>query len=117
MDLSPWDFWTADGKASPGTARDRRDARGACSSDARPSRREPLLHPRGRGVADIPSARAARAERLGALVPGAGHLVHMPAHIYMRIGRYADAEARQRARGARSTACTSRRTSPRASTR
>ena len=24
-------------------------------------------------------------------MPGAGHLVHMPAHIYMRVGRYADA--------------------------
>src|SRR5207302_3483233 len=31
------------------------------------------------------------AERLAALMPGAGHLVHMPAHIYIRVGRYADA--------------------------
>ncbi|MGR9108974.1 MAG: tetratricopeptide repeat protein, partial [Gammaproteobacteria bacterium] len=34
----------------------------------------------------LPSAR-----RLPALVPGSGHLVHMPAHIYLRIGRYRDA--------------------------
>jgi tetratricopeptide (TPR) repeat protein len=33
------------------------------------------------------------AERLAALMPGAGHLVHMPAHIYVRVGRYADAIA------------------------
>src|SRR3989475_2445653 len=33
------------------------------------------------------------AERLAALMPGAGHLVHMPAHIYIRVGRYADAIA------------------------
>lgn len=40
----------------------------------------------------------ASAERLPGLVPGAGHLVHMPAHVYMRIGRYEDAaEANRRA--------------------
>ena len=33
------------------------------------------------------------AERLAALMPGAGHLVHMPAHIYIRVGRYSDAIA------------------------
>src|SRR3989475_267705 len=33
------------------------------------------------------------AERLAALMPGAGHVVHMPAHIYIRVGRYADAIA------------------------
>ena len=38
------------------------------------------------------------AERLANLMPGAGHLVHMPAHIYIRVGRYADAsEANVRA--------------------
>ncbi len=31
------------------------------------------------------------AERLAKLMPGAGHIVHMPAHIYLRMGRYADA--------------------------
>jgi tetratricopeptide (TPR) repeat protein len=31
------------------------------------------------------------ADRLGPLSPGAGHLVHMPSHIYLRIGRYNDA--------------------------
>jgi tetratricopeptide (TPR) repeat protein len=31
------------------------------------------------------------AERLASLMPGAGHIVHMPAHIYIRVGRYADA--------------------------
>ena len=31
------------------------------------------------------------ADRLAALMPGAGHIVHMPGHIYSRVGRYADA--------------------------
>jgi tetratricopeptide (TPR) repeat protein len=34
---------------------------------------------------------AAAADRLRELVPGSGHLVHMPAHIYTRVGRYHDA--------------------------
>jgi len=33
----------------------------------------------------------AAAERLLTLAPGAGHLVHMPSHIFRRLGRYADA--------------------------
>ena len=38
------------------------------------------------------------AQRLAGLAPAAGHLVHMPAHIYMRVGRYDDAaEANRRA--------------------
>src|SRR5262249_36514589 len=43
---------------------------------------EASLHPE-RGLA--------AADRLGTLVPGAGHLVHMPSHIYMRVGDYAAA--------------------------
>ncbi len=31
------------------------------------------------------------ADRLAQLMPGAGHMVHMPSHIYIRVGRYADA--------------------------
>jgi tetratricopeptide (TPR) repeat protein len=37
-----------------------------------------------------PERAEAVADRLAALMPGAGHLVHMPSHIYMRVGRYAD---------------------------
>ncbi len=38
-----------------------------------------------------PSRGVPSAERLAALMPGAGHLVHMPSHIYLRVGRYHDA--------------------------
>jgi len=38
-----------------------------------------------------PGRGAVAADRLRALVPGSGHLVHMPAHIYTRVGRYHDA--------------------------
>ena len=40
---------------------------------------------------DSPDRAEAAADRLGPLSPGAGHLVHMPSHIYLRIGRYHDA--------------------------
>lgn len=45
-----------------------------------------------------PARGAAAADRLRDLVPGSGHLVHMPAHIYARVGRWHDAVlANQRA--------------------
>ena len=40
-----------------------------------------------------PKKAEAAADRLGDLVPVAGHLVHMPSHIYLRLGRYHDAVA------------------------
>jgi tetratricopeptide (TPR) repeat protein len=48
-----------------------------------------------------PTRAEAAADRLADLVPGAGHLVHMPSHIYYRGGRYQDAaEANERASAA-----------------
>ena len=41
--------------------------------------------------AAFPERAVPSADRLGQLMPGAGHLVHMPAHIYIRVGRYSDA--------------------------
>ena len=43
----------------------------------------------------------AAADRLLTLMPAAGHMVHMPSHIYQRVGRYADAVRSERAGGAR----------------
>src|SRR5690606_8123545 len=40
-----------------------------------------------------PSRAEAAADRLRGAAPAAGHLVHMPAHIYVRVGRYADSIA------------------------
>ena len=51
-------------------------------------RRDSLLHPHRGGFATIRSARLAGANRLATLAPGAGHIVHMPAHIYIRTGDY-----------------------------
>ncbi len=42
-------------------------------------------------ASDTPERAEAGADRLAGLAPGVGHLVHMPAHIYLRVGRYHDA--------------------------
>lgn len=88
MLLSPWNYWT-DGKPRPGTE----------SLLARLERVQRMApeHPGGCHFyihaveAVYPERAVACADRLAALMPGAGHLVHMPAHIYVRVGRYADA--------------------------
>ena len=43
-----------------------------------------------------PERALAAAERIGAMMPAAGHLVHMPSHIYLRVGRYAEAAEQNR---------------------
>lgn len=91
MDLRPWNYWEKDGKPYPGTAefvaalervlRANADHPGACHF---------YIH----AVEAAQPARAVRcAERLASLMPGAGHLVHMPGHIYIRVGRWNDAIA------------------------
>jgi tetratricopeptide (TPR) repeat protein len=93
MDLRPWDLWKPDGRPQPDTEEivatlesvlaQNPDHPGAChyylhavEASLRPERALPC------------------AERLPGLMPGAGHLVHMPAHIYMRLGKYHEAVER-----------------------
>ena len=89
MDLSPWNYWNKDRSPRAGTrevlaALDRVLA----STPDHPGANHFYIH----AVEAVDPARAVpMAERLAALMPGAGHLVHMPGHIYVRVGRYADA--------------------------
>ncbi len=93
MDLTPWDYWASNGQRPKGRTAEilailervldkHPDHPGAIhyyihmvEASDRPERAEPY------------------ARRLGDLMPGAGHLVHMPFHIYFRLGRYLDALA------------------------
>lgn len=98
MDLQPWDYWEAAGARPKGRTAEilallekvlqaNPDHPGAIhyyihlvEASTDPKRAEPY------------------ADRLGRLMPGAGHLVHMPAHIYYRVGRYLDSlEANRKA--------------------
>ena len=89
MDTTPWNYWTPDGKPRPGTqevltALERVMAR----NPKHPGANHLYIHA---VEAAHPERGIAAADRLRDLVPGAGHLVHMPGHIYIRVGRYHDA--------------------------
>ena len=90
MDLRPWNYWTRDGVPYA------RDRRGAVARSRRCWRRT-QNHPGALHLwihlwepTDTPERAEAEADRLLPLMPGAGHIVHMPAHIYQRVGRHAD---------------------------
>ena len=89
MDLRPWDYWSKDGKPREGTAEVVADLEKVLASTPdHPGACHYYIH----AVEAVqPMKAVACAERLAALMPGAGHLVHMPAHIYIRVGRWADA--------------------------
>jgi tetratricopeptide (TPR) repeat protein len=92
MDTSPWNYWGKDGTPHPFTgevlaALDAVLARNPDHAGAI------HLYIHAVEASRDPSRAEAHADRLAALVPGAGHLVHMPAHVYLRVGRYADATA------------------------
>ena len=96
MNTMPWDYWREDGSARPET--DEVLAALERALAAEPD--HPLaLHLQIHAVEkQRPELGVEAAERLGPLVPNAGHLVHMPGHIWMRVGRYHDAVvANQRA--------------------
>ena len=90
MDLRPWGYWQRDGAPHAGTADVVRLAEQVM---ARNPKHPGALHMYVHLVES--TATPERAERaadtLLTLMPAAGHMVHMPAHIYQRVGRYADA--------------------------
>ena len=89
MDLRPWNYWTPDGKPYPGTtAIVRQLERVIAKNPQHPGACHYYIHA---VEAVTPQLAVPCAERLARLMPGVGHMVHMPAHIYVRVGRYADA--------------------------
>ena len=89
MNLRPWRLYTKDGTPEPGTdtivahARRRDEAR----TRNHPGANHYYIH--AVEASKTPDRALPQAGRLETLVPGAGHLVHMPAHIYIRTGQYA----------------------------
>ena len=89
MDLRPWNYWTKDGAPYPGTEIIMAQLERVIKANPNhPGACHYYIHA---VEAVAPTKAVPCAERLAALMPGAGHMVHMPAHIYIRIGRYADA--------------------------
>ncbi len=90
MDLRPWNYWKQpSGEPYPGTPE-------IVAQLSRVLQGNPN-HPGGchyyiHAVEAVqPEKAVACAERLANLMPGDGHMVHMPAHVYIRVGRYAEA--------------------------
>ena len=90
MDLRPWGYWQRDGAPHAGTADVVRLAEQVMARNPKhPGALHMYVH-LVEGTATPERAEQA-ADTLLTLMPAAGHMVHMPAHIYQRVGRYADA--------------------------
>ncbi|TMB10405.1 MAG: hypothetical protein E6J71_26835 [Deltaproteobacteria bacterium] len=97
MDLHPWQLWQADGTPTEGTEEITAVLESVLKRDPlHPGANHYYVH--AVEASPHPERALPSAARLETLVPGAGHLVHMPAHIYMRTGDYLRAaQANERA--------------------
>lgn len=91
MQTIAWDYWLMDGTPKPGVE----EAMVALERVAERSPAHGGAHHFFIHLVEASDRYVGRAERsadlLGPLMPIAGHMVHMPSHIYIRIGRYKDA--------------------------
>ena len=93
MDLSPWNYW------QPGGAEPNPQSAPILPTLERVLAKDPNhagaihLYIHAVEASDRPQRAEPYADRLRGAMPGAGHLVHMPSHIYYRVGRYLDALA------------------------
>ena len=92
MNLRPWKLWNPDGTPAPGTEE-------IVSTLESVLRRDPNhigamhLYIHAVEASPHPERALSYADRIPQLAPAAGHLVHMPAHIYERTGNYDGARA------------------------
>jgi len=90
MDLRPWGYWQGDGAPHEGTAEIVALTEQVMAKNARhPGALHMYIHLLEATATPERAERAA--DTLLTLMPAAGHMVHMPGHIYQRVGRYADA--------------------------
>ena len=95
MDLRPWNLWTPDGKPAPDTPEILATLESVLARTPKhPGANHYYVH--ATEASPNPERGLAAAGRVAKLEPGAGHLVHMPAHTYIRLGRYEEASAANR---------------------
>jgi len=89
MNTVPWNYWDKDGNPSPNI----KAAKTALETAMKLSPENPGAHHYYIHMVELPYPDLGEesADKLASLMPGAGHIVHMPSHIYIRIGRYLDA--------------------------
>ena len=89
MNTMPWNYWDNQGNPAPNTLNGKAALEKAIEINPdHPGAHHYYIH-----MVELPKPDLAvpSADRLGTLMPAAGHLVHMPSHIYIRVGRYQDA--------------------------
>jgi len=91
MDTQPWDYWQADAKTPKGHGGQIVALlEGVLAKNPNhPGALHLYIH--AVEASNTPERAEAAADRLLPLMPQAGHIVHMPSHIYYRVGRYVDA--------------------------
>jgi tetratricopeptide (TPR) repeat protein len=96
MNINAWKLWTLDGAPAPGTEEILAILEKALAKDPKhPGANHYYIH--AVEASPNPGKGVVAAERLLSMMPAAGHLEHMPAHIMQRVGRYEDAaEANRR---------------------
>jgi len=89
MNTVPWNYWDKDGNPTPNIPA----AKTALEKAMNINPNNPGAHHYYIHMVELPKPDLAvpSADRLGSLMPAAGHIVHMPSHIYIRVGRYKDA--------------------------
>jgi tetratricopeptide (TPR) repeat protein len=89
MDTTPWDYWQDNGQPKPEGVEIIQTLEGVLKQNPNhPGANHLYIHAVEK---ERPELALASADRLMTLFPNAGHLVHMPSHIYIRTGRYHDA--------------------------
>lgn len=87
MNTTRWDYWNLDGSAKPGVdeAKSALEAAMAAEHD-HPGANHLYIHLME--MSSEPELAMAAAQKLESIVPISGHMVHMPGHIYLRVGEY-----------------------------
>ncbi len=89
MNTVPWNYWDSEGNPSPNIT----EAKAALEKAMEINPDNPGAHHYYIHMVELPKPDLAvpSADKLASLMPAAGHIVHMPSHIYIRVGRYLDA--------------------------
>lgn len=95
MNRTPWKLWNADGTPAKDTPEIVATLETVLKRNpGHPGANHYYIH--AVEASTTPDRAVAAAERVGPMMPGAGHLVHMPSHIFQRVGRYEDSAVANR---------------------
>ena len=90
MDTQPWDYWEADKRTPKGRTAETLSLIEAVLARNPNYHAAIHLYIHMTEASTNPYRAASYADALGELSPGLGHLIHMPSHVYYRIGRFKD---------------------------